>query len=1376
MTDDLGEPIQSYPLEFSVVAGGGLVEGQQAITKQTNSIGRASVLFQLGNEIGEGNNIVRVTFANNVEPPVTFLITGLEPKVGPAVVKGVVLDENFRAIPNATITLMRDGAQNIVVLTDSKGDFRFNNVEPGRYHLRADGTTSSLPLQRYPVLVYEIDVFEGQENTIGMPIFLPRTQMENNLNIDGVSNQTYVTPAIPGLKVDIAPGTITYPDGSHSGEFIISPVPINVLPMPLPNGWATRLAISIQPAGTEFDPPLPITFPNVDGLPPGSKAAIVSFDHGEGRYIKVGDATVSEDGTEIVSDPGHGIHFGAWHAMVPPKKPPCTNVKCDIVSPGSGSCNLITIGSSTTVQVPGTCLTACIAFPPNGKASASALCEIQNDDELGDPELEVFGQEEISADDGLVYVVAHAFFPSEDDPENPEPVGDGSIIEWTILQGNGTLSQTQTPTTDGVAVITLITSRTAGSTYIVQSKLISYIKDGATNSANLTAATELMTVVPGLPADIEIDQSKSSYQSDGTDTVDFEATIKDAFGNLVADDTAVAWLLDESTTGFLEAETATTNGKAAAQLLAPVVPVNQKVEVSSGLASQTSQLTVTRVNGTLTSSKAQLDITSNETTVITADVNAADDTPVFWSTSNGRIEGDESVSNGSASAILYSSGGMLGSAVVTAVIGDLMLVWQGEFTSSGGLALGLDHPVLVSNASEDGFQTVEWEDGTIRQIAYFAASAVHVKGPANASIAVTITQDKPVEKYGFESAIGDSILGEVSGLVMNIGGAQVDTETKRSGFSSLRLSGVPSLIADDSLIDFSTSLNVSVWVYPAAAESAMILSKGDAWQLEITDSGTVRATINTSAGTFIVNSSDTVPINTWSNIGMQFTLGKLGISLNSNQSHTPAFGVLQENDDSVVVGNGFSGNLDDLTLSLPGSSSGLEITGITNGVLSLNSQGEGTFFIRSTGSDAFGLLGSFDDDKPLSVQAFEIFLQNVEDEVEASKQRVILVSKEAWAAVADPVMSLVGADPETPAGYVTAVIGGYLVIADVGVIIKTLVRAIGWGTDKDPNWLECGLSLLGIFTEFSGPGDALVTATRILVAKLGATALAAILMTRRVKAFFGIGDEILEGEEAFIHVLNESEELRDTYNQVIKNFNSVDEGESTFKSVVNGVEEAGDDFHQAVKSTLDDFGGEVAQKTAKLLGELPDDVLKNLKGFGLFDQASNSLAKILAAGFDPETIKAGILNLTTKGFFSRATYTQADFLIDAGKLSDVPGFGRVLGEFVHQNQTIPTISGHLYELQVGAKFIDEKKSVTFVSKLTVDGSDIDIIADGIYYQLKLTTEALKTSRDVRKWIHRARADGAQAIMYIFPEGVSVSKPIMELFQKHDVTIRIINYR
>jgi len=56
---------------------------------------------------------------------------------------------------------------------------------------------------------------------------------------------------------------------------------------------------------------------------------IYSFDHDLGEFVGVGSATVSEDGQELVSEPGQGIVKGGWH-LVPPTATPgeCVGAGC----------------------------------------------------------------------------------------------------------------------------------------------------------------------------------------------------------------------------------------------------------------------------------------------------------------------------------------------------------------------------------------------------------------------------------------------------------------------------------------------------------------------------------------------------------------------------------------------------------------------------------------------------------------------------------------------------------------------------------------------------------------------------------------------------------------------------------------------------------------------------------------------------------------------------------------------------------------------------------------------------------------------------------------------------------------------------------------
>ncbi|MBX9579612.1 MAG: Ig-like domain-containing protein [Gemmataceae bacterium] len=130
---------------------------------------------------------------------------------------------------------------------------------------------------------------------------------------------------IDTLRVTYPAGSAQDQDGVRATRAAVIPVAPDRLPAPLPPGVNPGLVISVQ-AGTEagfnlaggstnFDIPAPVTFPNVDGFPAGSQAAIMSFDHDAGEWRAVGTATVSADGRRIVSDLGVGILAPGWHFL-----------------------------------------------------------------------------------------------------------------------------------------------------------------------------------------------------------------------------------------------------------------------------------------------------------------------------------------------------------------------------------------------------------------------------------------------------------------------------------------------------------------------------------------------------------------------------------------------------------------------------------------------------------------------------------------------------------------------------------------------------------------------------------------------------------------------------------------------------------------------------------------------------------------------------------------------------------------------------------------------------------------------------------------------------------------------------------------------------
>ena len=115
------------------------------------------------------------------------------------------------------------------------------------------------------------------------------------------------------MQVTALAGThVTFPPDATDKRLSVTRIPAERIPMPLEDGRATNLYISVQPSGTLFDPPLAIRFPNLDRQPPGAEVLLMSFDHDAGRYVQVGTARVSDDGRTV--EPGSGI---GWRGATP---------------------------------------------------------------------------------------------------------------------------------------------------------------------------------------------------------------------------------------------------------------------------------------------------------------------------------------------------------------------------------------------------------------------------------------------------------------------------------------------------------------------------------------------------------------------------------------------------------------------------------------------------------------------------------------------------------------------------------------------------------------------------------------------------------------------------------------------------------------------------------------------------------------------------------------------------------------------------------------------------------------------------------------------------------------------------------------------------
>jgi hypothetical protein len=390
VTDAGGNPVADVPVTFKVEQGGGQIEGQTVFIKNTNTDGKVSVLPVLGEQEGISNNVFSASFTPTgsnpgaeTNPSVYLKASGLvQGAASDTRVSGVVLDNQNRPIPHAHAKIV--GRDDLFAYTNDQGQFSIPNAPVGTITLIVDGSTTTRP-EKFPFLAFMMMNIAGQDNTVGMPIFIPFLDTEGIKNVGGNEDVVLTMKGVPGVAFTVFANSAKKPDGTkYVGPMSLTQVHADKVPMPPPNGTAPKVVWTLQPAGLHFDKPIQVQLPNTDGLTPGQVIEVFSFDHALEQFVSGGMARVSPDSSVIVSDPGFGIHVSGWGAPAPPPPPDKCVASCDDKNPCTadrcvrGACQNTPVSEGSSCEGTGGCFTGkCTSgvCQPTQQSPAGSSCD-----------------------------------------------------------------------------------------------------------------------------------------------------------------------------------------------------------------------------------------------------------------------------------------------------------------------------------------------------------------------------------------------------------------------------------------------------------------------------------------------------------------------------------------------------------------------------------------------------------------------------------------------------------------------------------------------------------------------------------------------------------------------------------------------------------------------------------------------------------------------------------------------------------------------------------------------------------------------------------------------------------------------------------------
>ncbi len=249
-------------------------------------------------------------------------------------VSGFVEDTAHKSLVGATV---REVSTTRVSSTTADGSFVLPDPSTGGIVLEIDGTTAPVN-PPFPKVILKKLVTGNRDNMIDRPVTLQQATGQsitvgtpiNSGPFAAEKVSLFAPTAIAEDKINSAQDQnivfeisdqvqVRFPNGATRGTLTVTKVADSRTPTDMPTGIFSSSVVQITPFQVSINPGAKLTFPNLDHLPPGSKAPLYLLDQepsitgntGEeksgplnqtlGTFKVAGEATVSADGSKVVT-------------------------------------------------------------------------------------------------------------------------------------------------------------------------------------------------------------------------------------------------------------------------------------------------------------------------------------------------------------------------------------------------------------------------------------------------------------------------------------------------------------------------------------------------------------------------------------------------------------------------------------------------------------------------------------------------------------------------------------------------------------------------------------------------------------------------------------------------------------------------------------------------------------------------------------------------------------------------------------------------------------------------------------------------------------------------------------------------------------------